>query len=176
MLQVVGAGASDAEFVRSRLAASRWNLDAKFVGQVTSRERVRHLQNLVVSASPDDFSAILPGARTKVENAVGGAHDVGIVLHHQNRVSQVAQVVQNLDKPVRIAAVQANGGLVKHVQRADQTRAERSRQLNALRFAARKRRGETVERQILQANFVKETQPFPKFDQQPVGNGGLFGR
>ena len=43
VLQVVRAGAGDAEFVRPRLAASRRNLDLKFVGEVTSGERVRHL-------------------------------------------------------------------------------------------------------------------------------------
>ena len=137
VLQVVRARAGDAEFVRPRLAASRRNLDAKFVGEITAGERVRHLDDLAVSASADDFSAVFSGARAEVENAVGGAHDVGIVLDHENRVSQVAQVVQDLDEPVRIAAVQADGRLVEHVQRADQTRSERSRQLNALRFAAR---------------------------------------
>ena len=136
-LQVVRAGAGDAEFVRPRLAASRWNLDVKFVGEITAGERVRHLDDLVVGAGADDFSAIFSGARAEVENAVGGAHDVGIVLDDENRVSQVAQVVQDLDEPVRIAAVQADGGLVEHIQRAHQTRTERCRKLNALRFAAR---------------------------------------
>ena len=45
--------------------------------------------------------------------------------------------MQDLDEPVRIAAVEADGRLVEHVQRADQTRTERCRELNALRFSAR---------------------------------------
>ena len=95
------------------------------------------LQDLVVGARADDFSAIFSRARAEIENAVGGAHDVGIVLDHENRVSQVAQVVQDLDQPVRIAAVQADGRLVEHIQRAHQPRTQRSRKLNALRFASR---------------------------------------
>ena len=174
MLQVVRARAGDAEFVRAGLAASRRNLNVEFVGKVAAGERVRHLEDLVVGARADDFSATLSGARTEVENVVGGAHDVGIVLDDEDRVSQIAQVVQDLDQPVRIAAVQADGRLVEHIQRADQTRTERSRQLNALRFAARERRGQTVKRQILEADFVEETQAFPKFDQKLVGNRGLL--
>ena len=109
----------------------------KFVGKVTSGERVRHLYDLVVGARADDFSSIFSGSRAEVENVVGGAHDVGIVLDDEDGVSQVAQVMQDLDEPVRVAAVQTDGRLVEHIQRSDQTRAERSRELNALRFAAR---------------------------------------
>src|ERR1017187_4860570 len=176
VLQVVRPRAGDAEFVGSGLTPSRGNLDAKFVGEIASGERVRHVDDLVVGARADDFSAILPGARTKVENPIGGPHDVGIMLDHQDRISQIAQVVQDFDEPMRIAAVQADGRLVEHIQRAHQTRTKRCRELYALRFAARERRGETVQRQILKADFVKETQALPQFDQQPVGYRGLLGR
>src|SRR6266404_8334580 len=137
VLQVVRTSASDAEFVQPRLAAFRRNLDVKFVGEVTAGERVRHLYNLVVGARAYNFSAILSGARAEIENAVGGAHDVGIVLDDEDGVSRVAKVMQDLDEPVRIAAVQTDGRLVEHVERSNQTRAERSRKLNALRLAAR---------------------------------------
>ena len=76
-----------------------------------------------VGAGADNVSAIFPGARAEIENAIGGAHDVGIVLDNENRVSQVAQLMQDLDEPRGIAAVQADGRLVEHVERADQTRA-----------------------------------------------------
>ena len=77
-----------------------------------------------------------PAPGPKIENAVGGAHDIGIVLDHQDGVSQVAQVVQNLDQPMGIAAVQSDGRLIEDIQRPDQARAQRGRQLNALRLAA----------------------------------------
>src|ERR1700686_2068513 len=124
-LQVVRTSAGDAEFVQPRLAAFRRNLDVKFVGKITASERVRHLYDVAVGARGDDSSAIFSSARAEVENAVGGAHDVGIVLDDEDGVSQIAQVMQDLDEPVRIAAVQADRRLVEHVQCADQTRAER---------------------------------------------------
>ena len=103
-----------------------------------------------------NFAAVFSGAGAEVENAVGGAHDVGIVLDDEDRVSQVAQVVQDLDQPMRVAAVQADGRLVEHIERADQARSERSCELDALRFAARKCRGKPVERQVFEADVVKK--------------------
>src|SRR5208282_461059 len=175
-LQIMRARAGDAEFVRSWLAALRWNLDVKFIGEITAGERVRHLYDLVVGAGANDFSAIFSGARAQVENAVGGAHDVGIVFDDQDRVSQIAQVVQDLDQAVCIATVQADGRLVKHIQGADETRTERSSKLNSLRLATGQRGGQTVKRQIFKADFVKETQAFPKFDKQLFRNRGLLRR
>ena len=84
--------------------------------------------------------------------------------------------MQNLDEPARIAAVQPDGRLIEHIQRADQPRSERRRQLNALRFAARERRGQTVKRQILEPDFVQKAQALLQFDKQPVGNRRLLRR
>src|ERR1035441_1353152 len=86
--------------MRPRLPALRRNLDMKLISEVPSGERVRHLDDLVVSARADNFSAIFSGTRAEIENAVGGAHDVGIVLDDENRISQIAQVMQNLDELV----------------------------------------------------------------------------
>ena len=124
----------------------------------------------------NDLAAVFSRARAEIENAVGGAHDVGIVLDDQDRVSQVAQVVQDLDQPMRVAAVQSDGRLVEHIQRADQPRSQRSRELNALRFAAGERGGEPVERQVFEADFVQEAQPLLDFQQQLVGDRGFLRR
>src|ERR1700704_610994 len=87
VLQVVRTSAGDAEFVQSRLAAFRRNLDVKFVREVTASKRVRHLYYFVVGAGADNFSTIFSCARAEIENAVGGAHDVGIVLDDEDSVS-----------------------------------------------------------------------------------------
>src|SRR5258708_2931629 len=75
-------------------------------------------------------------ARPQIEIVIGGAHDVRIVFDDQDRVSQVAQVMKNLDEPVRIARVQADRRLIEHVKGPHEARAERRRQLDALRLAA----------------------------------------
>src|ERR1700678_1455563 len=136
-LQVVCPSAHDANFVSTRLAPLRRNLDVQFIGEITARERVRHLNNLVVGAGAYDVSAIFSRARAKIENTISGAHDVGIVLDDENSISQVAQVMKNLDKPARVATMQSDRRFVEHIQCADQTRAKGSGELNALCFAAR---------------------------------------
>ena len=98
---------------------------------------------------------------------------IGIVLDDQQGVAQIAQALQNFDQAVRVARMQADGRLVEHVERADQMRAQRSGQLDALRFAAGKRGSEPVEREVVEADFVEKTQPLLNFFEHFVGDGGL---
>ena len=107
---------------------------------------------------------------------IGRAHHVRIVLHHQDRVADVAQLFENADQPGRVAAVQTDGRLVEHVTRAHQARTEARRQLDALGFAARKRGRKSIEGQVFQSHVVQKLQPLPDFDQDFVGDGHLFGR
>ena len=93
----------------------------------------------------DQFSAEFPGAGAKIEQIVRGVDRVRIMLDDENRVSQIAQAFENRDQPVRVPRMQADRRFIQHVERADQMRAERRRELNALRFAAGKRRSQAVE-------------------------------
>ena len=141
--------------------------------KITARERSRIPQNLLVSSRRHQLAAVFSRARTKIENPVRRAHDVRIVLHHQNRISQIAQVLQDLDQPVRVAAVQPNRRLVQHIQRAHQPRSQRSRQLNPLRLASGKRRRQPVERQIFQTHIVQKAQPLADLLQQAARRSPL---
>ena len=118
---------------------------------------------------------MLAGARAQIENVVGGENRVGIVLDDQQRVAQIAQPFQNLNQPVRVARMQPDGRLVQHVERAHQMRPQRRRQLDALRLAARKRRGQPVERQVVEAHFIEKAQPLLNFLQHFFGDC-RFGR
>ena len=120
------------------------NLDVQFVGKIASGERVGKFLDLFVGSGADDFAATFSRARTEVEDVVGGAHDVGIVLDDENRVSQIAQAVQDFYQAVGVATVQADGRFVEYVESADQAGTEGSRELNALRFASGEGRGEAV--------------------------------
>ena len=125
------------DLLRPGLATSAWNLDPQLFREIASGKRSRHLLDLIVGSGRDHLAAIFSGARSKVENRVGSLHDIAIVFDHQNRIAQVAQIVQDLDQAMRVAAMQSDRWLVEHIKRSYQTRAQRSRQLNALRFTAR---------------------------------------
>ena len=72
--------------------------------------------------------------------------------------------------------VQADGGLVEHVAGAHQARAEAGGELDALGLAAGERGGEAVEGEVFEADVVEELEALADFDQDLVGDGGLFGR
>ena len=149
-------------------------LNPEISRKVAPGERRRRFQDFVVSSGCNHLAAAFSGARPQIENAVGGPHHVRIVLNYQNRISQVAQVVQNLDQAVSVATMQADRRLVQHIQSSDQARAQRSRQLNALRFAARKRGGQPVQGQIFQAHINQKLQSLVNLLQKFVGDGGFL--
>ncbi len=117
---------------------------------------------------------MLAGAGAQIDDVVGGAHHVGIVLHHHDGVAEVAQFFEDADEAAGVAAVQADGGLVEHVAGAHQARAEAGGELDALRFAAGKRGREAVEREVFEPDVVEELEPLADLDQDLVGDGGLF--
>ena len=78
------------------------------------------------------------------------------MLDDEDGVADVAQVVQQADEALAVARVQADGRLVEDVERADERGAEIRGELDALRLAARKRGGEAVERQVVEADVDEE--------------------
>src|SRR4051812_9849121 len=92
------------------------------------------------------------------------------MFDYQDRVSQIAQVVQDIDQLCRVATVQADRRFVEYVERSHQSRAERCRELDSLCLASRERRSHPAERQILQADFIQEAQPVADLFQKFVGH------
>ena len=103
------------------------------------------------------------GARTEIENVVGRENRIGIVFDDQQGVAQIAQTLQDLNQAVGVARMKADGRLIQHVKRAHQMRAERCGELNALRFAAGKRRGKPVEREVIEPDLVQKSQAAAEF-------------
>jgi hypothetical protein len=79
---------------------------------------------------------VLAGARADVDDPVGGADRVLVVLDDDEGVAEVAQPDQRLDEPPVVALVQPDARLVEHVEHADQARADLGGQPDPLRLAA----------------------------------------
>lgn len=62
------------------------------------------------------------------------------MLDDDHRVAQIAQLPEHLDKPVRVARMQADRGFVEDVERAGEVAAQRGREVDALALAARQGR------------------------------------
>ena len=59
----------------------------------------------------------------------------------QNCVAYIAQPFQGREQTIIIALMQANAGLIKHIEDAGQTRSNLARQANSLALAAGERAG-----------------------------------
>ena len=70
---------------------------------------------------------------------VGGLDDIGIVLHHQYRISAVPQLLKEFIQTMDVTRVQTHAGLVEDIHHVDQAAAEVFDDLHALRFTPRER-------------------------------------
>ena len=156
--QVVLAGAEDLDRAAGRAPARR-RRDRALAGEVLAGERLLDAFDLRGGALRDDVAAVLAGARADVDEVVGGAHRLLVVLDHDHGVAEVAQALERGDQLRVVALVQADGGLVEDVEDADQRGADLRGQADALGLAAGQRRGGAVEREVADAHVVQEAQP-----------------
>ena len=158
-MQVVGRGAAQHQRLLAGRTAARGHGNGDLAGEIAAGERVGIGLDLGQNALGQQLAAKLARAGAEIEQMIGGAQNVRIVLDDENGVAQVAQLFQDVNQPGRVARVQADGRLVEHVKRAHQPRAERGGQLNALRLAAGERGGQPVEGEVLQAHRIEKLQP-----------------
>ena len=170
VLEVVLRRAEDPQALVGRAAARRRHRDRELVAQVLGGQRARLLQQLLERAREDDAPALLAGAEPHVDHRVGDADHVLVVLDDQHGVPLVAQLAQDRDQPLVVARVQADRRLVEHVERADQRGPERRREVDALRLAARQRRRQPIERQVVEADVAQEAEALADLAEHLVGD------
>ena len=112
-------------------------------------------------------------AGTNVDDVVGVADGVFIVLHHHQRVALVAQALQRTQQDLVVARVQANGGLVEHVAHTLQVAAELRGQADALRLATAERGRAPVQREVAQAHLLQKLKPAFDLGHQVTRNVGF---
>ena len=125
------------------------------------------------SAVGDEVAAVLAGAGAEVEDVVGVADGVFVVLDDEDGVAEVAQVFERGDEALIVALVQADGGLVEHVEDAAQPRADLRGEADALAFAAGERGGGAVEREVVEADGVEEFEALDDLALEAVGDDGF---
>ena len=118
----------------------------------------------------DDVAAVLAGAGPEVDDVVGGANRLFVVLDDDDGVAEIAQPGERREQRAVVALVQADRRLVEDVEDAGQVRSDLRRQADALAFAAGERRGAAAERQVADADVVQEVQPIADLAQDAAGN------
>ena len=125
-------------------------------------------------AHADDLTAMDARARADIENIVGFHHRLLVVLHDQQRVSEIPQVFQRGEQLCVVPLVQADAGLVQNIEHAHQTRANLRCQPDALCLAAGKRPGRTGEGEVPEPHIHQEVQPGVQLLEHPVGHSLLL--
>ena len=115
-------------------------------------------QDLIHRAFRDHLAAVLARAGTQVDDPVGGADGLVVMLHDQHRVAQVAQALQGVQQAGVVARVQTDGRLVQDVQHTHQARADLRGQPDALRLAAGEGGRRALQGQIVQTHIDQEAQ------------------
>ena len=146
-----------------RLAPLGRRRDLQLAAQILAGDRVLVLEDVLGRAFGDDVAAMDAGAGADIDHIVGGEDRVLVVLDDDHGVADVAQPLQRLEQPRIVALVQADRGLVEHVEHAGQARADLAREPDALALAARQRAGIAAQRQVVEADIVEEAEALADF-------------
>ena len=117
-------------------AAHRRHWDLALSGQVLAGDAVGIGHDRLGRAFGDDVAAMDAGARPHIDNPIGGADRLLVVLDDDDRVAEVAQPLQGREQPPVVALVQPDRRLVQHVEHAGQPRADLRGQPDPLALAA----------------------------------------
>ena len=144
--------------------------DRQFAGEIFAGQRGRIVHDVGGRALGDDMAAMHAGAGADIDDVVGEADGVLVVLDHDHGIAEVAQPLQRFQQPRIVALVQADRGLVQHIEHAGQPRADLRRQPDALAFAAGQRAGGARQGQVIQADIEQERQPLADLLQDARGD------
>ena len=118
----------------------------------------------------DDLTTQPACLRAYVDKPVGRADDFLVMLHHNNRIAQVAELLQDLDEPLRVATMQADAGLVEDIEAANETAAKRGCKVDALTLATRQAVRWAIKRQVAQADVQEVLQAVLDFREDALRN------
>ena len=98
-------------------------------------------------------------AGAHVNDIVGGAHGILVMLHHDKGVAQIPQLPQGLQQFVVVPLVEPDGGLIQNIQHPHKAGSDLCSQPDTLALAAGEGCGRPAEGQILEPHAPEEAQP-----------------
>ncbi len=101
---------------------------------------------------------------------IGAADRFLVVLDDDHGVAEIAQSLQRFQQPRIVALVQADRGLVEHIEHAREPRADLRGEPDALALAARERARGARQRQVIEPDVDQERQPLADFLEHAAGD------
>ena len=171
VFQVVAARAGQLQhFFRICRYALFRHLNLTLAAHELTGQRLGHRHDVLQRPFRDHLAAVYASARANVDDVVSRADRIFIVLDHDHRVAEVAQVDQRAEQALVVALVQADGRLIQHVHHAYQTRANLACQTDTLGFTAGERFCRAGKRQVVQADVHQELQAIANLFQHFFGD------
>ena len=110
--EVVLRRADDLQNLAVSGTADSRHLNFLLSGQILPRQTVGVSHHLHRSACCHHLTAVNTGAGADVNEVVGGAHGVLVMLHHDEAVAQIPEVFQRCQQLIVVPLVQPDGRLV----------------------------------------------------------------
>ena len=133
-----------------------------------SESRVGH--HLLGRALGDDLAAVDAGGRADVDDVVGLADGVLVMLDDDDGVAEIAEVAERVEEAVVVALVEADRRLVEDVEDAGQARADLRGEADALALAAGERAGVRGEGQVVEADIDEEVEALADLLEDALGD------
>ena len=156
VFKVVSASSRNLDLSAARLTTSLWKSNLLLSCKVSACDGIRVFNNLFWSASSNNVTTKLTGARTHINNVISCANGIFIVLNHKHGITAVPKLLERLNEAVIISLMQTNGRFVQNVKDAHEAGTNLSCQANTLGFSTRKRCCCTRKREVVQANVYQE--------------------
>jgi len=162
----------DGEVAVARAPAC-WKGDLLRAADVLAGDRLGAGYHVLQAAGDHDAAPLLAGAGAEVDDVVGGADGGLVVLHHQDRVAEVAQALEGVDQAGAVDGVQADGGLVADVEDAHQAGADLGGQAQALGLAGGEGGRGPIDGEVIDAHVHQEAQARADLLENLMGDGLL---
>ena len=114
----------DGDLLAAALAAGRGERDRAAAGEVIGGEAGLAGEEVVERAGADHFAAVDSGAGAHVDDMVGGADAVLVMLDHQHGVAERFEALEGFEEAVVVLLVEADRGLVEDVEDAGEAGAD----------------------------------------------------
>jgi hypothetical protein len=157
-LQIVLAGTDHGQRLSVSGAPRIRHRNLALAAQVGAGDRLARGLDIGRRPLGHEFPAVTTRSRSQIDNMVGGANRLLVVLDDQHRVPEITKPLQGLEQPTVVSLVEPNRRLVENVQDTDQPAADLSRQPDPLGLAASQCSGRPLEGQVVEPDRHQKRQ------------------
>src|SRR4051812_46701713 len=141
--------------------------------QILSGETCGIFGNYIGNSGCNQMPTLSPRSRPQIDDVVGAPNGFLVMLHHDDGISKVAELLQRCQKTRVVLVMQADRRFIEHVQNATKTRPDLGCKTDALALSSGQRICRTVETEITKADVIEKLQPIADFLNDPAGNQGF---